>query len=155
MGARTKVGLAILAVLVIAVPAGVVVAADGGSLESTGDDQLTSWTGQPRVASKNWKPVPEIGALDRNGGPHVLIVSAQMTEGQARFRVLTSDPGPALPPGSALFAGKGSSSFTWAFPDGCALGENLPRLEWKRAGAQRAVASVISTVQLFNSNSCF
>lgn len=152
MTLQRTIGLAMLVGAAIAVPATIVLAGGGGNVVS-GDvsRQNLSSTGKLE-AGKNWKPVPDLGVVSTPGAVAVT-VSAQMTKGAAKFRIVPIGGGPAIQPGIVLFTAKAANAFTWATEDTCGQGEQH-RIEWKRAGTQDAVARKLTSHSVFD-DFCF
>lgn len=147
MSRRSKVLLASLAGVAVMVPATLVLAG-GNFLGGDVNRQSVSWNSQKAVAGKNWKPVPQVSVTNT---PDVLSlsVSAQMTKGKAKFRIVPLVGGPAIAPGPVLFSAKAANSFTWVTDDTCGQGEQH-ELQWKRAGKANAVAAKLSVHNVFN-----
>ena len=124
------------------------VLAGGNFLGGDVNRQSVSWNSQKAVAGKNWKPVPQVSVTNT---PDVLSlsVSAQMTKGKAKFRIVPVVGGPAIAPGPVLFSAKAANSFTWVTDDTCGQGEQH-ELQWKRAGKANAVAAKLSVHNVFN-----
>jgi len=140
--------LASLAGVAVVVPATLVLAG-GNFLGGDVNRQSVSWNSQKAVAGKNWKPVPQVSVTNT---PDVLSlsVSAQMTRGKAKFRIVPVVGGAAVTPGPVLFSAKAANSFTWVTDDTCGQGEQH-ELQWKRAGKPKAVAAKLSVHNVFDS----
>jgi hypothetical protein len=134
---------------VAVLPAALVLAGNGNFLGGQVSNQSVNWNSQKAEAGKNWKQVPHSGVTST---PDVLSVnvSAQMTKGKAKLRIVPVAGGPAVEPGPVLFSAKASNSFTWVTDDTCGQGEQH-ELQWKRAGNGDAVAAKISVHNIFNS----
>ena len=139
MNRRSKVLLAGLAAVAVVTPVGIVVA---GGDSATGDVgvQAASWHGKAE-ASKNWQEVPGLIAAAGTNAPIATTISAQMTRGKAKFRVVEFGGG-AVEPGPVLFSSKAANSFTWTREGACP--GNSYDIEWKRVGKGKAVASKLS-----------
>ncbi|MQB02047.1 MAG: hypothetical protein GEU78_17595 [Actinobacteria bacterium] len=92
------------AITVAAIPLAVVLA--GGPTNTVGDEvarQSAAWTGK-HDARKKWREVPglNLGTTNFVVTPGVLsvTVSAQMSKGAAKFRIVPTDSGQADPPAS-------------------------------------------------------
>jgi hypothetical protein len=146
---RSKVLLASLAGAAAVVPAALVIAGNGNFLGGEVNNQSVNWNSQKAEAGKNWKPVPHSVVTST---PDVLSVnvSAQMTKGKAKFRIVPVAGGTAVAPGPVLFSAKAANSFTWVTDDTCGQGEQH-ELQWKRAGKADAVAAKVSVHNVFNS----
>jgi hypothetical protein len=83
--------------------------------------------------------------------PDVLTVavSAQMTKGKAKFRIVPEVGSPPITPGPVLFSAKAANSFTWGTTDTCGPGEQH-ELQWRRAGKRTAVAANLSVNNAFD-----
>jgi hypothetical protein len=134
------------------VPITLVLAGNGNFLGGQVGNQSVSWNSQKAEAGKNWKPVPHSGVTNT---PDVLSVSvsAQMTKGKAKFRIVPIGGGPAIKPGPVLFSAKAANSFTWVVDDTCSQ-DRQHELQWKRAGKTDAVAAKTSVHNVFN-DFCF
>ncbi len=133
----------------IAVPATVMAGGDPGIVGAVGGQ---NWESMGKTtAPGHWTPLPgAVGHLNIAPGPHSLTVSADMSKGKAKFRVVS---GSVLKPGGILFAARGANSFTFAYPEGCGPGIN-PTLEWERAGAKKAIARRIATLNINTGSPC-
>jgi len=141
-----QLGVATLAIAMV-VPVAAVIA---GSENATGGDvarQSAAWTGK-QEARKAWKEVPGVSLGQTNvvNTPDVqsITVSAQMTKGAVKFRIVPALGGPAVVPGSARFDAKASNAFSWAIEDTCGQGE-AHQLQWKKVGKGKAIAAKIAT----------
>jgi hypothetical protein len=151
LSSRSKVLLASLAGAAAVAPVALVLAGDNGLGGPVGN-QTVAWTSEKAEATKNWKPVPPLGVTS-TGDVVSVSVSAQMTKGKAKFRIVPTGGGPAIEPGPVLFSAKAANSFTWATDDTCGQGEQQ-ELQWKRVGKTDAVAAKLSVHNVFN-DFCF
>jgi hypothetical protein len=147
MSASWKLLVALLAAAAVAAP----VAAIGGGGSSSGNGdvsrQSATWFNAKREAGKNWKPITDVTSTL---GFLSVTVSAQMTKGKAKFRIVPVFGGPAIEPGPVLFSAKAANSFTWGKFDTCGQGEQH-ELQWKRVGKGDAVAANLSVNNVFDS----
>lgn len=130
-------------------PVTLALAGNGNFLGGDVTRQSVSWHGQKATAGKNWKPVPH-GSVTSTPDVLTVSVSAQMTKGKAKFRIVPVVGGPAVTPGPVLFSAKAANSFTWVTDDTCGQGEQH-ELQWKRAGKANAVAAKLSVHNVFDS----
>lgn len=155
MSNRWKFGAVALMTATIAVPA-TVIAGDAGSNDGgTVGRQSTTWSGRETTNSKQWKEVPGLPLFFPAATPDFLslTVSAQMTSGAAKFRVVRPSDGAVTAPGAVRFNSKASNSFTFSIRDTCGPGDSR-ELQWKRVGRHRAVAAKISTLTIWDQQ-CF
>jgi hypothetical protein len=139
---RSKVLLASLAGVAVVTPVALVLAGNGNSLDGQVGNQTVAWNDQKTEAKKNWKAVPH-GGVPSTDDVISVNVSAQMTKGKAKFRIVPVVGGPAIQPGPVLFSAKSANSFTWVTDDTCGQGEQH-EVQWKRAGKADAVAAKLS-----------
>ena len=141
MSRGSKFALAMIAGAAVAVPTTLVLAG-GNTLSGDANVQSVAFNGKA-TAPKNWKPVPGLIVASGDGGTLVsTALSAQMTRGKAKFRIVPISGGPAVPPGPVLFSAKAANSFTWGRIATC---PGPYRLEWKRAGRGKAIAANLSS----------
>jgi hypothetical protein len=146
MSGKWKLLVAVLAVAAVATP--VVALGGGGSSGGSGvvAHQAGTWYNAKREAPKNWKAITGVTSTESFLS---VTVSAQMTKGKAKFRVVPVFGGPAIEPGPVLFSAKAANSFTWATTDTCGQGEQH-ELQWKRSGKRDAVAANLSVNNVFD-----
>ena len=146
MSGKWKLVVALLAAGAVAAPVAAI--GGGGSSSGSGDvgHQAGTWLNTKREAGKNWKNVFDVSST--NGFVSVT-VSAQMTKGKAKFRVVPEFGGPAVEPGPVVYSAKAANSFTWATTDTCGQGEQHV-VQWKRAGKSDAVAANLSISNVFD-----
>jgi len=149
VSSRLKAFLVSLAAVTVAVPATLVLAGNGNYASGPVTDQFVSWNATKEEAPKNWKPVPE-GSVISTPGVLSVAVSAQMTKGKAKFRIVPEIGGAPITPGPVLFTAKAANSFTWVTHDTCGQGEQHV-LQWKRVGKADAVAAKLSVHNLLDS----
>jgi hypothetical protein len=150
-----KFGVVAVVTAAVAVPA-TVIAGDGGNTDGdTVARQTTTWSGKETTNTKQWKEVPGLPVFFPPATPGLesLTVSAQMTSGAAKFRVLRPSDNAVTPPGAVRFNSKAANSFTFSIRDSCGQGEGR-ELQWKKAGKHRAVAAKISTLTIWDAQ-CF
>jgi hypothetical protein len=157
MGRFWKLGVAALVVIAVAVPAVVLARGDGNFSAGDSHQYNTVWSGKQSTNRKQWRKVPVIGGPFFTLDPIVLTVSAQMTQGKARFRVVHQDggpdggPEPVTPPGPVLFSSRASNAFTFAVEDNCPRGAVL---QWRKVGKHKAVAAKLSSSRLYGGDPC-
>jgi hypothetical protein len=143
---KAKLLVALLAAGAVAAP----VAAIGGGGSSSGSGEVArqagTWLNTEREAGKNWKTLFDVTSTNEFVS---VTVSAQMTKGRAKFRVVPEFGGPAIEPGPVLFSAKAANSFTWGTTDTCGQGEQHV-VQWKRAGPGDAVAANLSVHNVLN-----
>jgi hypothetical protein len=152
---RWKFAVVALITAAVAVPATVIARGFENSDQSTVARQTTTWSGREATNSKQWKEVPGLPTFFPPSSPGLLslTVSAQMTSGAAKFRVVRPSTGEVTAPGAVRFNSKASNSFTFSFRDTCGQGDSR-ELQWKKAGKHRAVAAKISTLTIWDEQ-CF
>jgi hypothetical protein len=138
--------LALLAGAAVAVPA-TVIARGNANAAGDADRFVAESIGQVETHGSGYHPVG-LG-LPITTAPVAVTVSAQMTKGKAKFKLVGGSSAPQ--PNSVLFSAKGSNSFTFGAASGC------PRvhLEWKRVGHVQAVAAKVSTLSVHETGPCF
>lgn len=151
MGRRTMAAAAALATAAVAIPATVVLAGSSELVSGDVGRESVIWTTDSHNAPKDWKQVPELGFLGSQEEAHAINVSAEMTKGNAKFRVISQ--GSVVPPGSITFTGKAANSFTFGYADGCYT-HPVNQLEWKRVGKGKATARTISVLDLNGGQFC-
>lgn len=148
MSTRSKVLLALVGAVAVTAPVTFVLAGNGNFLSGQVSQQSVSWNTEKIQAGKNWRPVPHAGVTSTEDVLSVS-VSAQMTKGKAKFRIVPVAGGAAIAPGPVLFTAKAANSFTWVTDDTCGQGVQH-ELQWKRAGKAAAVATKLSVHNVFN-----
>jgi hypothetical protein len=138
----------------VAVPATVIAGFSNSDVDTVAR-QTTTWSGKETTNTKHWKGVPGLPAFFPPATPGLesLTVSAQMTSGAAKFRVVRPTDNAVTPPGAVRFNSKAANSFTFSIRDSCGPGDGR-ELQWKKVGKQRAVAAKISTLTIWNQQ-CF
>lgn len=139
--------LAAALVAAVAVPAAVI--ARGGQNGGPAENFVSNFVADISTDSKQYEPVGL--SLPSTTNAMSATVSAQMTKGKAKFRLVDSLSGnPAGQPSSVLFSSKAANSFTFASPDNC---PSL-RLEWKRVGDAPAKAALVSYLAVYDLSAC-
>jgi hypothetical protein len=135
----------------IAVPVTVALAGGGGDGGPV-DFQATSGSGKQSTKSKKWKPVPGIDDPVDTPDFEAFTVSAQMSKGAVKVRVVRPSDGNVTEPGPVKFSSKASNSFTFAMTDTCGPpGTDHRVLQWKRVGKRKAVAAKLATHAIWDS----
>jgi hypothetical protein len=147
---RWKFAVVAVVTAAVAVPATVIAGfsnSDGGTVAR----QTTTWSGKETTNTKHWKGVPGLPVFFPPATPDLesLTVSAQMTSGAAKFRVVRTSDNAVTPPGAVRFNSKAANSFTFSIRDSCGQADGR-ELQWKKAGKQRAVAAKISTLTIWD-----
>lgn len=145
MNTRWKLGVAVLVGAAIAVPATVIAR---GAPNATGpaDNFQTASVANVSTNSKSYQPVGLV--LPETGADIGVTVSAQMTKGKAKFRVVGASQEAA--PASVQFSGKAANAFLFGATASC------PQLhvEWKRVGDAKAEAAQVSYLAVYDQNAC-
>lgn len=141
---------AALAVSIILVPAIVLArGSDGPSGQGGLTDQVVwSSNGEVSTSSKDFARVATTNVFIDSYwvNPVTVDVSADMISGKARFRVKGFPSASILRPDTALFSGKGVSSFQFFTADGDTQHQNF-EIEWKQVGKAPALAAnVVATL---------
>ena len=140
-----KLAVAALLGAAIAIPA-TVIARGGASVSGDADRFAIEATANVQTQGKGWKPVGI--TLPTTGDAISATVTATMTEGQAKFRLVS--PGGNAQPSSALFTAEGANSFAFAATQSCPALE----LEWKRKGDTPASAAAVSVLAVYQDGAC-
>ena len=146
MKGRWKLAVAAVIGAAIAIPATVIAR---GDLDASGNaDKFASASfSDVSTNSKSYQPVGLV--LPESEGPMMLTVSAQMTKGKARFRVVRSNGQAA--PSSVQFGSKAANSFTFGDTTSCpAL-----HIEWKKVGKAEAQAAEVGFSAVYQVGGCF
>jgi hypothetical protein len=146
MNGRWKLAVAAVVGAAIAIPATVIAR---GDLNSGGnaDKFATASVSNASTNSKNYQPVGLV--LPESAAPMMVTVSAQMTQGKARFRVVRSN-GQALP-SSVQFGSKAANSFTFGDITSCPV----LHIEWKKVGKEEAQAAEVAFSSVYELAGCF
>lgn len=136
----------------VAVPATIVFAGNGGSIGGDANEQFVAWS-EKQEAPKNWQVVPHVGDLPWSTGPVSVTMSAQMTRGKAKFRIVRATGSPAVAPGPVRFNAGAANAFTWGFNYPC-VQDGLHEVQWKRVGTADAVAAKLS-MHMIRKGFCF
>ncbi len=130
---KLKLALPAAAVVLLAVPVIVLATTNEHSEEATFQKYVS--TGSRHTDSKSWTPVPGLALTPPiSHGP--VTVSAQMTGGRAKFRVVGQPTSQTVAgiPGAVEFDAPASNSFVFFNTQNC-----VPvKVEWKKVGNAKA-----------------
>jgi hypothetical protein len=150
MGKRRVFAGGALGTLLAGAAAVVVVAGQIGSVGGAADRFYVFTDTSKSTNSKQWKAIPDI-FLAQNDAGQTLTLSAQMTKGKAKIRLYNVETDETARPGPVLFSSKASNSFSWGVEDNCPRSYEL---QWKRAGAEKAVAAKFSIQRISEDAPC-
>jgi hypothetical protein len=141
--------LGVVATAAVAVPATLVLAGMGGTFGDADFFNVQS-VDQRSTNSKQWKQIPGVG-VGLSTTPQAVTISAEMKKGKARIRIVDLDTNQALPPGPVQFTAQAANSFSFVIAENCPPSHGV---QWKRVGTQKAVASTLSVLRVYESGPC-